>query len=152
MLKRTQILLGLTIAASIVVSLFLAGCGGHNSTMPSASDNQTLRGGQRPSSPQLRVGVTIWGYRYIGVRSVDPEGDKLKYRIVLEGPVTLVFDQTQGDPFYSLPWNTQPVSEFSSGQWGFVKIYNLPSGSYTIKAQAFDGQNWSLNNQLSVNF
>jgi len=151
MLKRTMILLGLTITVGAL--LLVVGCGGANNLMPS-TPTIVSRGGQPPSSPQLRVGVTIWGYKYVGARSVDPENDKLKYRIVIEGPVTLIFDQTQGQgEFYTTPWSNQPVSDFGSGQWGYVKLpTNLPNGSYVIKAVAFDGSNWSPNNQLSINF
>jgi len=154
MLKRTMMLLGLTITVGAL--LLVIGCGGSNNPV---SENPTLttRGGQPPSSPQLRVGVTtlFGGYRYIGARSVDPEGDRIKYRIEVQGPVNLVFDQTKDDPdpFYPLPWSNQPVSDFASGQWGFVKLpSDLPSGSYVIKAQAFDGNQWGPNNQLSIKF
>jgi len=158
MLKRTMILLGLTITVGAL--LLVVGCGGHNSTMPVGSGNQTVAGPTRgdqqdqpPSSPQLQIGTTIWGYHYIGVRSVDPEGDRLQYRVVLEGPVTIVFDQTQGQGnWFTTPWGTQPVSNFASGQWGFIKFNRPPSGSYVIKAQAFDGQQWGPNRQLPLKF
>jgi hypothetical protein len=101
----------------------------------------------------MRIGATIWGYKYVGVRAVDPEGDRLKYKIVLQGPVTLVFDQSQGTgQWYTSPWSNTPVSDFASGQWGFVKLFNIPSGSYTISVQAFDGTSWSSNKSLSFNF
>jgi hypothetical protein len=154
MLKRTITLLSLTITVGAL--LLTLGCGGSNSNpVASVSSDQPLisRGGQPPSEPEMRIGATIWGYKYVGVRAVDPEGDRLKYKIVLQGPVTLVFDQSQGTgQWYTSPWSNTPVSDFASGQWGFVKLFNIPSGSYTISVQAFDGTSWSSNKSLSFNF
>ncbi len=70
MLKRTQILLGLTIAASIVASLFLVGCGGHSSTMPSVSG-----GSNEPSRGWRDATVTLVSASSPAVVKVtDPDG------------------------------------------------------------------------------
>lgn len=155
MLKRTFTLVGLTITLGAL--LLALGCSGSNNPIAPVSLNQpsvSRQENQPPSEPQIRIGVTIWGYKYVGVRAVDPEGNRLKYKVVLQGPViNLVFDQSQGTgQWYTTPWGNTPVSDFASGQWGFVKLFNLPSGTYTIHAQAYDGNSWSPNKSLTFNF
>lgn len=155
MLKRTITLVGLTITAAAL--LLTIGCSGGNSNpVATMSNNQPLvsrQANQPPSNPQIRIDVTIWGHRYVGVRAVDPEGDRLKYKVVLQGPANHEFDQSQGTgQWYTTPWSNTPVSDFANGRWGFVRLPALPSGAYTITVQAFDGNSWSSNSSLSFRF
>jgi len=144
MLKRTMILLGLTITVGAL--LLVVGCGGHNSTLPSMSDDQAIvgltRGGQAPSAPQLirpnemKITYVRDGKIRFVVRATDPEGDRLKYRIVLKqnGNVIAIYDQTVDPTGWSKP-------DYASGEYAILAV-TVPPGSFEWNAQAFDGSNW----------
>ncbi len=153
MLTRWHLLLGSTI---LLGALLLVGCGGHNNMGPTISPEQpslvSRQANQPPGNLQLRIGMLLSGEKYVGVRAVDPDGDRIQYKVTIVGPVTLTFDQTQGAPWYSFSWSKQPVADFASGRWGFVRFPAPPSGSYTIHAQAYDGKDWSSNKSLSITF
>jgi hypothetical protein len=151
MLKRTQILLSLTIVTSIVVSLFIAGCGGHNSTAPfGSSGQQSLSSRQEndpPSAPTPYFpfdGYTILGGQILFVmRATDPNGDPLKYRVELlqNGNVVLVFDQTQSTQGWSKP-------VYQSGEWARL-LAPVPEGTYQWRVKAYDGKEWGpFNNPI----
>jgi len=161
MLKRTITLVSLTITLGAL--LLALGCSGSNSNpvAPVSSDKTLVsrqEGNNPPSDPELRVGMTVWGYKYVGVRSEDPDGDRLQYKVVIEGNgIKLVYDQSgqsgeenKGE-WYTTSWGDTPVDDFASGEWGFVKLF-IPDGTYRITAQAFDGKSWSSNDSLKITF
>ena len=163
MLKRTITLLSLTITVGAL--LLTLGCGGSNSNpVAPVSSGKTLvsrqEGNNPPSDPEMRIGVTIWGYKYVGVRSEDPDGDRLFYKVVVRGGpdnIYLVYDQSgqsgedKKGEWYTIPWGDTTVDSFESGQWGFVKLF-IPDGTYQITVQAFDGKDWSHNDSTRITF
>ncbi|GBC98036.1 hypothetical protein HRbin17_00531 [bacterium HR17] len=132
------------------------GCGGHSGTMPSVSDNQTFafppRGGQPPSAPQLirpnevKIAYIRDGKIRFVVRATDPEGDRLKYRIVLKqnGNVIATFDQTVDPTGWSKP-------DYGSGEYAILAV-PIPAGSYEWNAQAFDGSTWGAFHNTDATF
>jgi len=145
MLKRTMMLLGLTITVGAL--LLVVGCGGSDSTMPITSSGQIVaqptRGGSPPSAPIL--GFPWNNFQFLGsgdgkifftVRATDPEGDRLKYKIELlqNGQVVLTFDQTEDPTGWSKP-------DYASGEWAVLRV-KVPQGTYQWRAYAYDGSQW----------
>jgi len=144
MLKRTMILLGLTITVGAL--LLVVGCGGHNTALPIGSDiSSSVSRSENlpPSAPMVSLASTIWGNQLVLFRATDPEGNRLKYRVIFKNTtngITVTYDQT----IDSLGFNK---SDYASGEWGSFEIpKNIPSGSYMVNAQAWDGQAWGPTN------
>ena len=139
MLKRTITLLGLTITVGAL--LLTLGCGGSNNVAPTGTSLAPSRGGSSPSAPMVSLGVNIWGDKFVLFRATDLEGDQLKYRVIFRnGASEIVYDQTQDSQGFNKP-------VYASGEWGSFKIpQSLPSGFYTVYAQAFDGTSWGPTN------
>lgn len=139
--RRVSLMARTMFAGLVGLSLLLAvGCGGHKGTMPSAEPTGSVlaaptRQADSISMPQMGVFKTLWGDRFVIMRSVDSQGHKLKYRLIVNG--STVFDQgqsTQG--WLTSPFSSQTVSEYNSGQWAWFK-FPLPPGIYELQAQAY---------------
>jgi len=139
MLKRTITLVGLTITLGAL--LLALGCSGSNNVAPTGTSLVPSRGGSSPSAPMVSLGANIWGDRFVLFRATDPEGDQLKYRVIFRsGASEFVYDQTQDTRGFNKP-------VYASGEWGSFKIPpSLPSGVYSVYAQAFDGTSWGPTN------
>lgn len=141
MLKRTMILVGLTI--TVAVLLPVVGCGGANSPVSSGDSEASIvpsRGGSAPSAPMVSIGVNLQGDKFVLFRAIDPEREQLRYRVILNGSSNFVYDQTVSTEGFSKPI-------YNSGEWGAFKVpKTLPSGIYTVYVQAYDGDQWGPTN------
>lgn len=130
---------GVVAALALLAAL---GCGGHNSTMPSVSGDQTFagptRGGQPPSAPFIvvpRDGTVFVGMPVtFMLRATDPENDPLTYEIEVNGPISKTFTQKDNPTGWSWKY-------FGGYAWAIFKV-QLPPGSYQWRARAHDGLNW----------
>ena len=140
MLKRTMILLGLTITVGAL--LLVVGCGGANNPLDSTlgTSSGTSRSASEPSAPMVSIGVNLQGEKFVLFRAIDPNGDQLRYQVTLRGASDFVFDQTISTDGFSKPI-------YKSGEWGAFKVpKNLPPGTYTVYVQAYDGKDWGPKN------
>lgn len=150
-----MILLSLTITVGAL--LLVIGCGGAKGTLPTVSSDQSLvagptRGDSAPNVPFVvapRNGTIYDGKQVIFLLwSSDPDGDRLQYRIVLQGQNTgykIVFDQTQSTQGWSKP-------DYASGELARFYAPKLPADVYIWTAQAFDGSNWGPLKNPSLTF
>jgi hypothetical protein len=161
MLKRTITLLGLTItvsflglAVTIGGLLFTFGCGGANNNpiAPKSTSLVSRQSNSKPNPPTIyfpppnSIFSTPSKLALFRLRATDPDGDRLKYRITLKqnGQVVMVFDQTQDPSGWKRDWRiTSPTAEdYASGE--FATLYaDIPAGTYSCYAEAFDGKEWS---------
>jgi len=153
MLKRTMMLLGLTITVGAL--LLVVGCGGSNSTMPVGANNSSVsrQENEPPTAPLLVrpngmkiVYVKDGKIRFV-MQATDPDGDRLWYRVVLKdqnGNVIATFDQTLSSSGWS-------KSSYASGEYAILAV-PLPAGTYSWNAQAFDGKEWGPFHNPDANF
>lgn len=138
--------------AGLSLLTFAFGCSGAKGTMPSAEPTGSVpavtRQADSISMPQMGVFKTLWGDRFIIMRSVDSQGHKLKYRLIVKGGSggSTVFDQgVNPQGWLTNPFRSQTVSEYNSGQWAWFK-FPLPEGVYEFQAQAYHDNLESLIN------
>ncbi len=142
------------------VLALIMGCGGHRGIVPiDSSDTPSVvgpsRGGQAPNVPTLyfppnrSAYTTPNGHCLFALRTTDPEGDRVQYKIEVfqNGQLVATFDQTR-DPkgwcnlqdLRAGTWGSR--DSFASGEYAYLKAY-LPAGTYQWRAAAFDGTSWS---------
>ncbi len=98
--------------------------------------------------------TTGGGFCVFSLRSTDPEGDRLKYKVEVyqDDELVATFDQTKDRSgwctiadFVKGAWGNR--ADFASGEPASLKA-NLPPGTYKWRALAYDGTSWSQPSQL----
>jgi len=154
-------------AATLVVLLACWGCSGSKQPIddrPSHIANSPslpTRGGQPPAPPTLyfppdkSLYTTPLLNLLFALRTTDPEGDRVQYKIELlkDGQVVAVFDQTQNktgwlDRQTLFAGKLDSVESFASGEFAYLKVFvpELLKKGHNVfqwRAYAFDGTNWS---------
>ncbi len=157
-------------AVTLAALLAVSGCGGagqsiaENPSLAVKSEALPTRGEQPPAPPTLYFPpnnsalTTPQGNLLFALRTTDPEGDRVQYKIELlkDGKVVAVFDQTQ-DPSGWLDrkglWSGSKggVTSYASGEFAYLKVFvPLQQGRNVLqwRAYAFDGTNWSNPSEL----
>jgi len=154
-------------AATLAALLAGLGCSGAKQPIaesPSLAVNSPslpTRGGQPPAPPTLyfppekSLYTTPLGNLLFALRTTDPEGDRVQYKIELlkDGQVVAVFDQTQNKTGWlnrQALWSgtLDGVESFASGEFAYLKVFvpELLKKGHNVfqwRAYAFDGTNWS---------
>ncbi|MEZ8220321.1 hypothetical protein GG496_000488 [Candidatus Fervidibacteria bacterium JGI MDM2 JNZ-1-D12] len=135
MLKRTMILLGLTITVGAL--LLVVGCGGHSNTVPFGSDNQNLlsrQENQLPTPVPLAFGVRSDGRLRFTMKAKDPEGDPVYFKLKLwKNGQLYEFDQIQNPN----GWTTYRASD-GTVYASFITPNPMGSGAYQWQILATD--------------
>lgn len=157
-------------AATLAALLAGLGCSGAKQPIaenPSLAVNSPVlptRGGQPPAPPTLYFPpdntsiTTPQGDLLFVLRTTDPEGDRVQYKVELlkDGQVVAVFDQTQNTSGWrnrqSL-WSGSGngVASYASGEFAYLKVFVPMQPGRNVfqwRAYAFDGTNWSSSSEL----